>query len=105
MVANEILTVFLVEYNLQFELSLALERLVDLQLVVVHRVRAVQELARAALLHDLRTREPRELAEPIRAVDDRVYRRNLRVAQHEVTVCNRNEKLQGVEVQWSELRV
>lgn len=56
--------------------------------MIILCVGAVQELAGATLLHDLSAREPRELAEPIRAVDDGVDGRHLCVAEHEVTVCN-----------------
>lgn len=80
-----LLTIFLIEYKLQLELVLGVEGDVDLAAVVVARVGPVQELARAPLLHDVRARPARQLAEPVRAVHDGV-RRHLSVAQHEVAV-------------------
>ena len=41
-----------------------------------------------SLLHDLGSREARELAESIAAIDDRIGGRDLRIAQHEVRICN-----------------
>lgn len=49
-------------------------------------VRPVEELARAALLHDVCARPPRQLAETVRAIDDRVSR-HLSVAEHKVAIC------------------
>ena len=80
------LTIFPVEHDLQFELYFLLQCQVDLPAVLLRRVGAVQEAARAALLHDLRPREPRELAEPVRTVDDRERGRHLRIAENEVAV-------------------
>lgn len=65
---------------------LGLQRRVDLVAMLVARVGPVQELARAAFLHNVRARPARQLAEPVRAVHDGVAR-DLRVAQHEVAVC------------------
>lgn len=76
-----------------------IERRVDLSSMFGAGVDAVEELASASLLHDVRTRPPREIAEPVRAVHDRVSR-DLRVAQHEVAVCEQtimHQKLYNFE--------
>ena len=51
-----------------------------------------QEFTGTTFGHDLRTREPRELTEAIRAVHDRVTTR-LRIAQHEVTICTTKQRI------------
>lgn len=81
------LTVLLVEDNFHFQFCLALEALVDHGLFFLLRFRPVEKLASATLLHDLRSRESCQFAESIRAIDDRIDRRNLRISQYKVAVC------------------
>lgn len=81
-----LLTVLLVEYDLQFEFRFALQGFVDLHLVFVQGVWTMQELARTALLHDLGTCKPSKLTKPIRAVDDWVDGWHLGISQHKVAV-------------------
>ena len=66
------LTSIFVEDKFQLELGLVLEGLFDGDLMVLRGVRAVQELAGAALLHDLRALVARQLAEAVLAVHDGV---------------------------------
>ena len=79
---------FPVEFELGLELLLGVEGVLDLRPGVGVGLLAEEELAGAALLHDLGAREAGELAEAVAAVHDRVRRRNLRVPQHEVRVWN-----------------
>lgn len=82
------LTIFLVEDDLDFELLLVSECTLDGLPVLLVCIRAPQEFARAALLHDLRARPACQFEETVRAVDDRVrVRWYLRVSQHKVRIC------------------
>lgn len=81
------LTVLLVEDNFHFQFCLALEALVDHGLFFLLRFRPVEKLASATLLHDLRSCESCQLTESIGAIDDRIDRRNLRISQYKVAVC------------------
>ena len=81
------LTFLLVEHHLRLQFHLLVERALHFVPFRLRRVAAVQEATCAAARHHLRAREARQLAEAVRAVHDRVAMR-LRVAQHEVAVCN-----------------
>lgn len=82
----ELLTILLVENDLELELHFGFERLVNLGLVLVFGLGSVKKLTGATLLHDLGPAEASELAEAIRAVDDGVDGRNLRVSKDKVAV-------------------
>jgi len=83
-----ILTIFLVEDDLDLELLLVGEGVFNGLTMLLVCVRAPQEFARAALLHDLRARPARQFEETVRAVDDRVrVGWHLRVSQHKVRIC------------------
>lgn len=86
------LTVLFVEDNLHLQFGLALQALVDHGLFLLLRFRPVEELAGATLLHDLRPRESRQLAEAIGAVDDRIDRRHLRISQYKVAICEQKRR-------------
>lgn len=81
------LTVLLVQDDLGLELSPFVQSLLHLRGEVLAGLAAVQEVAHAALLHQLAAGEARQLAEAVRAVDDGVDGLDLCVPQHEVTVC------------------
>lgn len=85
------LTVLFVKDHFHLQFCLALEALVDHRLFLLLRFRPVEKLASASLLHDLRPRESRQLAESIGAVNDRVDRRNLCISQYKVAVCEQEE--------------
>lgn len=86
------LTIFLVEDDLDLELLLVGEGVLDGLTVLLISVRAPQEFARAALLHDLRARPARQFEKTVRAVDDRVRLGwHLRVSQHEVGICGQKK--------------
>lgn len=82
-------TCFFVEHDLVFKLLSLLQGLANTQDDAFAGLRPVQELAGAALLHDLGPRAARELAEAIRAVDDGKALQHLRISQDEVAVCRR----------------
>ena len=86
------LTVLLLEDDLGLVLHLVVQHLLDLLHLLRGRVLAEEELAGAALLHDLGPREAGELAEAIRAVDDGVGVGDLSVAQDKVAVCMEAEE-------------
>ena len=88
MLYDETRVSFPVEFELCLELLLGDEGVLDGGPGLGVGLLAEEELAGAALLHDLGAREARELAEAVAAVHDRVRRRNLRVPQHEVGVWN-----------------
>lgn len=81
------LTDLFIEDNLRFQFRLALEALVDLSLFLLLRFRPVEKFASATLLHDLRSRKSCQLAEAIRAINDWIDRRDLRISQYKVAVC------------------
>lgn len=92
------LTAFLVKYHLELQFGLALEALIDHGLFLLLSFRSVQKFAGATFLHDLRPRKSCQLAESIGAVDDRVNRRHLRISQHKVAVCNRNDDTDFISI-------
>lgn len=81
------LTGLFIEYDFHLQLCFALEALVDHRSFLFFRFRAIEKLASATPLHDLRSRESCQLAETVRAINDRVERRNLCISQHKVAVC------------------
>ncbi len=85
-------TVLLVEVDLGLVLLSALQSLLHLLGHVLAGVGPVQEAAAAVLLHHLSSREARQLAEAVRAVDDGVAAVALGVTQQEVTVCEGDMK-------------
>lgn len=87
------LTFLLVEDQLGLELPPVVQGSLDLSRRPVAGLGAVQEVAGAALLHELGSGVTRELAEAVGAVDDGVERLHLGVTQNEVTVWKeRGEK-------------
>lgn len=92
---KHLLTFLLVEDQLGLELPPLIQSSLDLGCRLVACFRAVQEVTRAALLHELGTSVTSELTETVRAVDDGVERLHLSVPQDEVTVCE--EEREGEE--------
>ena len=82
---NMVLTIFLVEYEFCFEFVQGVEGVFHFLFLLIRRVRPEQELTGARPGHDLPAPEPRELAEAIGAVDDRVITR-LRISQDKVAI-------------------
>ena len=84
--------VLLIKLDLGLQFGLFCQSLFDLLLVVLVGFGAVEELARATLLHDLSPGEAGELTEAVAAVDDRVGVGHLSVAQHEIAICGCTEE-------------
>lgn len=87
-------TCLFVEHDLILELLALLQRAADAEDDALAGLQPVQELAGAALLHDLAPGEAGELAEAIGAVDDGEALGHLSVGQDEVAICRgwREEK-------------
>ena len=96
------LTRLFVEHDLVLKLLALLQGFPDAEDDAFARLGPKQELAGAALLHDLGPGKARELAEAIGAVDDGKALRHLSVGQDEVAVCRREGETwggrQGAEV-------
>lgn len=89
---SNLLTFLLVEDQLGLELLPLVQGSLDLSRQPVAGVAAVQEVTRAALLHELGPGVASELTEAIGAVDDGVERLDLSVPQDKVTVCERERE-------------
>lgn len=87
-----VLTFLLVEDQLSLELPPLIQGSLDLSCAAVTGFWTVQEVAGAALLHELRPGIPGELTEAIRAVDDGVERLHLGVTQNKVAVWRDRER-------------
>lgn len=85
------LTSFLVEDQFGLELSSFIQSALDLAGQAVAGLGAVQEVAWAALLHELSAGVSSQLAEAIGAVDDGVERLHLCIPQHKVAVWEEKE--------------
>lgn len=81
-----LLTCLLVKHDLILELLALLQGVADAEDDALARLRPVQELTGAALLHHLGPREARQLAEAIGAVDDGEALGHLSIGQDEVAV-------------------
>lgn len=86
------LTFLLVEDQLSLELPPLVQGALDLGREPVARFRAVQEVTRAALLHELGSGVSCEFAETIGAVDNGVERLHLGVSQDKVAVWKEKKK-------------
>lgn len=80
------LTCLLIKHDLILELLALLQGVANVEDDAFARLRPVQELAGAALLHHLGPREARQLTEAIGAVDDGETLGHLSVGQDEVAV-------------------
>lgn len=85
-------TFLLVEDQLSLELPPFIQGSLDLGRWPVARFWAVQEVTRAALLHEFGTGVTSELTETIRAVNDGVEWLHLGVSQNKVAVCKEREE-------------
>lgn len=90
-------TVFLVEQDLYLCLLHVFKRTLDLVHRLLVRQVAVHKTARAALLHDLGPVIPRQLTEPVIAVDDGVVH-DPGICQQEAAICNQKETKLGVRM-------
>lgn len=81
------LTSLLVEHQLCLELPPLIQRPLDLRGQPLAGLRAIQEVTRAALLHQLGAGVAGEVAEAVGAVHNGVERLDLGIPQHKVTVC------------------
>lgn len=95
-------TVLLVEVDLGLVLLSALQSLLHLLGHVLAGVGPVQEAAAAVLLHHLSSREARQFAEAVRAVDDGVATVTLGVTQQEIAVCRGVGEREGGSGGWKE---
>lgn len=86
------LTALLVQNNLGLELPPLVQGHLHLRGEALAGLAAVQEVAHAALLHQLATGKASQLAEAVRAVDDGIEGLDLSVAQDKVTVWRRDDK-------------
>lgn len=86
------LTALLVQDDLGLELAPLVQGHLHLRGEALTGLAAVQEVANAALLHQLAAGEAGQLAEAVRAVDDGIEGLDLSVAQDKVTVWMRDDK-------------
>lgn len=86
------LTALLVQDDLGLELPPLVQSHLHLGGEALTGLAAVQEVAHAALLHQLAAGEAGQLAEAVRAVDDGIEGLDLSVAQDKVTVWMRHDK-------------
>lgn len=80
------LTALLVQDDLRLELAPLVQGHLHLRSEALAGLAAVQEVAQAALLHQLTAGKAGQLAEAVRAVNDGVERLNLCVSQDKVAV-------------------
>lgn len=92
------LTSFFVEDQFCLEFPPLVQSTLDLCHQPVTGLWPIEEMTRAALLHQLCAGITSELTEAIRTVHDGVERLNLCVPQHKVTVCERKNKNKGKDM-------
>lgn len=85
-------TSFFVEDQFCLKFPSVVQRRLDLRHQPIAGLRSIQEVTRAALLHQFRPGIAGELAEAVRTVNDRVEGLDLCIPQHKVTVCMRKEQ-------------